>query len=301
MVRPHSRQLLGDSRRDREGSGAWLVVGAGRCGLQLARSMAAASVPLAGLLEASAQARRRARRCLPGVPVLGPADALPAARGVLLAVPDQRLGSCAAELSGRLGSETRVVVHTSGVQPAAVLEVLRGRGRALASLHPLMSFARGDGPLLPLAGVAAALEGDTRGVRLARTLARRLGLATVVIAAADKPLYHALAALAANMASAMVAVTCEELARIGPSRGWARRALAPLVLEAVRNVLATGDLSRLTGPLVRGDARTVRTHLASLPPGLAAAYESVARLAVAELRREGRITPRNSGGGLTPR
>lgn len=258
--------------------------------------MVAAGVPLAGLLDASPQARRRARRCLGGVPVLGPADALPAAWGVLLAVPDQALGSCAAELASRLGPEARVIVHTSGAQPAAVLDELRRRGRALASLHPLMSFARGDGSLLPLAGVAATVEGDRRGVRLARTLARRLGLATVVIAAADKPLYHALAALAANLTSALVAAACEELTGIGPSRGWARRALAPLVLEAVRNVLATGDLSRLTGPLVRGDTRAVRTHLASLPPGLAAAYESVARLAVAGLQREGRITPETAAG-----
>ncbi len=258
--------------------------------------MVAAGVPLAGVCEASAPARRRARRCLRGVQVLAPDERLPLAWGVLVAVPDQALGSCAAELASRLGPEIRVVVHTSGAQPAAALDELRRRGRALASLHPLMSFARGDGPLLPLAGVSATVEGDARGVQLARGLARRLGLVTVAIATQDKPLYHALAALAANLTSAMVAAACEELAKIVRAKGWAHRALAPLVREAVGNVLATGDLSRLTGPLVRGDVDTVRSHLANLPPGLAAAYELVARLTVAGLRREGRISLETAAG-----
>lgn len=258
--------------------------------------MVAAGVAVGAVVEANAAARRRARRCLPGVPVLRPADPLPAARGVLVAVPDRALEECAAALAGRLSADTKAVVHTSGARPAAVLAALRGKGRALASLHPLMTFPRGDGPLVSLAGVTAAVEGDPRGLRAAGALARRLGLSAVVIAAADKPRYHALAALAANLLPALAAAACEGLAGIGPGKGWAQRALAPLVLEAVRNVLATGDLSRLTGPLVRGDAATVQAHLASLPPQLVPAYVELARLAVYRLRRDGRITPATAAG-----
>lgn len=253
--------------------------------------MVAVGVPLRAVVEADGQARRRARRCLSGVPVLWPGDSLPAARGVLFAVPDQAIETCAASLARCLGPGVEVVVHTSGARSASVLEVLRSPGRSLAALHPLMSFARADGPLVPLGGVAAALEGDPPGVRLAARLARRLGLQPVLIRAAEKPLYHALAALAANLTQVLVAAACEELARIGPSERWARRALRPLVLEAVSNALARGDLSRLTGPLVRGDAATVRAHLESLPPRLVPVYVALARLAVESLGREARLAP----------
>jgi len=300
VVEPHGGEGVG-SARGRE-PGAWLVVGAGRCGLQLARSMAAAGVPLSAVVDADPGARARARRCLPGVAVLAPGERLPSAWGGLLAVPDSAIAACAAGLAARVGRELRLAAHTSGVLPAAVLEPLRAPGRSLAALHPLMAFGRGDGPLVPLAGVAAAVEGDPRGVRHVRALARRLGLAPVSLPARHKPLYHALAALAANLAPALVAAAARELAGLGPRPGWERRALAPLVLQAVRNVLETGDLSRLTGPLTRGDAATVRTHLEALPDCLAEAYASAARVAVEGLRRDGRITPETASaldGALT--
>lgn len=296
MVSIHSSHRTAAHRRGGSDLEPWLVVGAGRCGLQLARAMAAAAVPLSGVVETDAAARTRARRCLPGVPVLGQSAALPASPGVLVAVPDQAVGTCASWLAGRVGPAARVVVHTSGALPASVLAPLRGAGRQVASLHPLMAFARGDGAPVSLAGVAAAVEGEPRAVGAARRLARRIGLAPFALAAADKPLYHALAAVASNLTLILVAQACDGMSRLGPTRAWVCRALAPLVHEATRNALATGDLSRLTGPLVRGDVTTVGSHLAVLPAGLAAAYASVARLAVERLARDRMLTPETAVG-----
>lgn len=152
-----------------------------------------------------------------------------------------------------------------------------------------MTFSRGDGPLIPLSGVVAAVEGEPQGVRAARRLARRIGLVPFTLAAGARPRYHALAALAANLTVVLIAAACAELSGLGPSRRWARQALAPLVGEAVRNALATGDLSRLSGPLVRGDAGTVAAHVRALSPALSQTYGCVARLAVEMLQREGRL------------
>lgn len=244
---------------------------------------------LTAVVDANPAARRRARWHLPGVRVLGSHARLPATYGALVAVPDRAVPGCARALAGQIDPRTRVVLHASGALPAAVLEPLRARGRTLASLHPLMTFARGDGPRVSLTGVAAAVEGDPAGVRVARRLARQLGLVPFALAAEDRARYHALAALAANFTSVLIAAACGELSRLGPSRRWSRRALEPLVLQAVRNVLATGDLSRLTGPLVRGDVDTVAAHARALPSALSRVYDSIARLAVEMLHEEGRL------------
>lgn len=253
--------------------------------------MRAASVPLVAVVEPCAAARRTARRWLPGVPVRCSLHVLPTSRAVLLAVPDRAVAACAADLAGRLGPEVRVVLHTAGVLPAGVLAPLRSRWRSVGSLHPLMAFPRGGGPLQPLAGVTAAVEGEAPAVRAALSLARSLGMRGFRITADAKPLYHAAAAVAANVTHVIVVAACGELARVGrPSRQAAAKALRPLVEQAVAAALASGNLSSLTGPLVRGDVGTVRSHLRVLSPDLAAVYARVAGLAVHELEREGMIS-----------
>lgn len=243
------------------------------------------------VVDPDASARRTARRWLPGVPVLGSADVLPGCWGVLLAVPDRLVAVSAADLIGRLGPGVRVVLHTAGALPAEALAPLRSRRRAVGSLHPLMAFSRGGGPLQPLAGVTAAVEGDLSAVRAALSLARGLGMRGLRITAEAKPLYHAAAAVAANLTHILVATACSELSMAGPSRRRAAGALRPLVQQAVTAALASGDLSNLTGPLVRGDVGTIRSHLRVLSGDLAGVYSRVAALAVRELETEGLIRP----------
>lgn len=248
-------------------------------------------MPLVEVVEPGESARRTARRWLPGVPVLGSFRVLTGSRAVLLAVPDRQVAACAAGLAGRLGPEVQVVLHTAGALTAEVLAPLRTRRRSVGSLHPLMVFSRSGGPLQRLAGVTAAVEGDAPAVRAALSLARSLGMRGFRITSDAKPLYHATAAVAANLTHVLVAAACDELARVGPSRHWAAGALRPLVLQAVAAALASGGLSSLTGPLVRGDVATVRAHLRALSPDLAAVYTRVAGMAVRELERDGLISP----------
>jgi predicted short-subunit dehydrogenase-like oxidoreductase (DUF2520 family) len=265
----------------------WLITGSGRCGVQLARAMVAAGVPLAGVVVRSARGRSRVRRLLPGTPAVGPAAPLPAAEALLVAVPDDRLRECAAELAGRVPAGLRVAVHTSGLHPGSVLARLRERGIAIGSFHPLMSFPAAGGPAVPLAGALATVEGEEAAVRAGLRLARTLGMTGRRLAAADKPLYHAAAVLAANFTHLLVVEARAALEAAGLGHDEAARALAPLVRGAVAAALAADGLERLTGPISRGDAEAVAAHLRALDAPLAAAYRALARLAAVRLRRGG--------------
>ncbi len=274
----------------------WLIVGSGRCGVQLARAMVSARLPLAGVAVRSPRGRARVHRLLPGIRAFGPAAPLPAAEALLIAVPDDRLGECDAALAPRVTREVRIALHTSGLHAGALLARLGERGIALGSFHPLMSFPAAGGPRTELAGALAAIEGDARAVRAGLGLARALGMTGRRLAAADKPRYHAAAVLAANLSHVLVAEARALLERVGLGRAEAARALLPLVGGAVAAALAADGLERLTGPISRGDGGAVRAHLASLDEAAAAAYRGVARLAVARLRRAaGRAMVTKSG------
>jgi predicted short-subunit dehydrogenase-like oxidoreductase (DUF2520 family) len=203
--------------------------------------------------------------------------------GVLIAVPESALAECAEGLSPRMSAATTIVLHTSGLVPADVLGPLSRKGRHLGSMHPLRSFPSATGAAVELHGVVAALEGDATAVREARSLARALGMRPVTLTPGAKPLYHAAASVAANLTHTLIATAKALLVRAGFSESGAAAALRPLVEGATEAALAANGMESLTGPLRRGDASAVRSHLAALPEDVAAAYRAVGGLAVQAL------------------
>lgn len=272
----------------------WFLVGAGRCGLQLARAMTTAGIEVVGVHVHSSRGRARLGRVLPGVAAFGSRDTLPPAAGILLAVPDMAISACAQGLAPRLHPATSLALHTSGLLPAAVLAPLDENGRHLGSFHPMVSFPTATGPAVPLSGVVAAVEGDHAAVLGAERLARALGMKPVRLPASAKPRYHAAAALAANMTHTLVVAARAQLLEAGFPRLLAARALRPLVTGSVEAALSARGFENLTGPIARGDATTVRTHLGVLPGRIATAYWAVASLAIASLAEQGLISEKQA-------
>ncbi|MGE5236276.1 MAG: DUF2520 domain-containing protein [Acidobacteriota bacterium] len=283
---------------------SWIVLGLGRCGLQLARSMRAAGVPIAGLVGRSRSSRLRAGRALPGVVVASRVGRFLEPAGLVLAVPDAVITEVAASLTEALPAAVEVVLHTSGLATAAALTPLARPGRRLGSLHPLVPFPTAAGPRVDLAGVTAAVEGDPRAVAAAVVLAHRLGMRPRRLSSGQKARYHAAAAVAASLTHALLVAARAELVQAGFSPAAARRALAPLVSAATGAALTARGWERLTGPLVRGDAATIRAHLATLDRQLGRVYRAVSALALAGLASDGSISPataRRAAEALTDR
>lgn len=198
---------------------------------------------------------------------------------VVVTVPDDALTGVAGQLAATPTLDNVVVLHTSGLHPAAALASCRARGADVASWHPLQSFPpRRPGQEPPRwDGVPCAVEGDGPAVRRGFELARRLGLAPWLIAAGDKPRYHAAAALAGNLTHVLVAAAVSMMDACGlPRDTGPDHPLAPLVTASVAGALASPDLSRLTGAVARGDRATIARHVAALDDDLAAAYRALA-------------------------
>ena len=73
---------------------------------------------------------------------------------------------------------------------------------------------------------------------------------------ADRPAYHAAAAIASNFLITIEAAAEELAARVGVDRAL----LVPLVRAAVENWAALGAERALTGPVARGDDATVHAQ-----------------------------------------
>ena len=265
------------------------IVGPGRAGLGLALALKRAGVRVLGVHGRRRKPMPRGLRLSVGglPPWIADADV------VLLAVRDDALRGLVRELArARALGRGQVALHLSGAQTAAVLGPLRRRGAAVGAMHPLMTVSSDPrDAAAQLLGAAFALDGDPAAVRVARRLARILGGRPVVIAGGAKARYHAGAVFASNYVVALLAVAEDLLVASGFERGAARRALAPLTQASVDNVAAYGPARALTGPVVRGDAATVRRHLAALPRRVRRLYAELGRSTLELAKRGGLDTP----------
>jgi predicted short-subunit dehydrogenase-like oxidoreductase (DUF2520 family) len=95
-------------------------------------------------------------------------------------------------------------------------------------------------------------------------MARRLGGRPVFISDRDRPLYHAAAVLGCGYLVGLLQAIVEVWQAMGFSPEEAVKALYPLSQVTLDSVAGRGVLASLTGPVVRGDAATVQSHLEAL-------------------------------------
>jgi predicted short-subunit dehydrogenase-like oxidoreductase (DUF2520 family) len=115
-------------------------------------------------------------------------------------------------------------------------------------------------------GAAFALAGDPAAVNTARRLVYEMGGSPFVVAPTLRPIYHAAAVMASNYLVALTAASIRMLGEAGVDEDQALRALVPLLRGTLANMEELGLPAALTGPIPRGDADTVRLHLARLSP-----------------------------------
>lgn len=259
----------------------FFVIGAGKVGLGLARALGDRGWSLAGVWNRGAAGRRAARRFL-GVPVLrGP---LPPTLGavdlVLVTVSDTALPEAAGMLASVRLPAHAVVAHTAGALPASVLAP--SRARHLGSLHPMLACADARQAATSLPGATFTLEGGPTARRLLARVVAALGGRALSLDAAAKPRYHAALVLASNLAVALVEVAMREGRRSGLADP---RAVAEMARGAVTLAALRGPRDALTGPVLRGDARTVASHVRVLRGESRRIYVLLSRVAL-ELARE---------------
>jgi predicted short-subunit dehydrogenase-like oxidoreductase (DUF2520 family) len=181
---------------------------------------------------------------------------------VLLCVPDGEIARVARRIE-----PGPWVAHVSGATPLAALDPHRRR----FGVHPLQTFTRARGAE-QIDGAYAAVTAETDAAREhGFDLARTLGLRPFELADADRPLYHAAAAIASNYLVTLYRAAAGLFAEVGaPAEG-----LTLLMRRTIENEF------ELTGPIARGDRLTVEAHrqtLAERAPELVEAYRVLADL-----------------------
>jgi predicted short-subunit dehydrogenase-like oxidoreductase (DUF2520 family) len=183
---------------------------------------------------------------------------------VIISVSDSAVG----EVAGRLIlPERTIIAHTAGSVP---LEVL-GRQTRAGVLYPLQTFTRGFPP--DLRKVPFFIEAtDSQTLEVLSGLAGSIGAGAWECDSDRRRQLHVAAVFTNNFSNFMMTIG-EEIAK---EAGVDQSLLRPLMEETVRKAIRTGPEAAQTGPAVRHDSGTVKSHIELL--SFSPQYQKIYRL-----------------------
>jgi predicted short-subunit dehydrogenase-like oxidoreductase (DUF2520 family) len=201
----------------------------------------------------------------------------------------EKLAATGAVMPGSL------VIHMSGAHSLGLLDAARSAGAYGAVLHPLQSLASREQGVQTLPGSYFRVEADPEALERARLVVAAMGGSELAMPgwksdADSVALYHAGAVAVSNYFVSLVDYGLKFYQALGASKQEALKAVLPLIRGTLHNIETLGIPDALTGPIVRGDVETVRSHLEAIrkrAPELLDLYQGLARhtLSVADDRR----------------
>lgn len=274
---------------------AFAIVGCGKVGLNLARFLTECGYPAAGMASRSADSAQKAGE-LAGIDTVSTnaPDITKNADIVFITTPDGIIESTCNDIAENQGfRQGSIVLHCSGSLPSTILDSAKNAGAATGSIHPLQSFATTDGETNPFSGIIMAVEGEDPAVKICLEIAEALNARGFQIETDSKTMYHASAVVASNFMVTLAEFAYDLLAASGIDKSDAYAVLGPLIEGTLKNIKNVGPVEALTGPIVRGDVETVKTHLAEIDrkrPDLSNLYRILGKHTISIAQKRGTLT-----------
>lgn len=186
------------------------------------------------------------------------------AQVIFLAVPDSAIAGVAERVADQWKESCKGLVfyHLSGLYTSELLDPLIRYGAEAGSLHPLQSIIEKGLARESIREAFFIHEGSPKALATAEDLISSLSSTLLSISREDKVIYHAAAVIASNYLVAIAAQATDLM----QTAGLEMKHLIPLIKGTLRNLEVYGK-GALTGPVQRGDWKTVQAHIEALEDG----------------------------------
>lgn len=270
------------------------IIGSGKVGTALAYLLSGGPWEFVGAGSRSFESARRACKFVgDGIPADNAAELVSVVDLVFLTTPDDVIVEVCQTLAdaGAFRAEM-VVAHCSGALPSTALSDCLPEEAHAGSMHPLQTFATVDSAVDLLPGTYCCVEGDERAKEVLQQVAQTVGARSFTIPTENKSLYHAAAVMACNYLTLLQSMAVDMGEKAGMPEDMCVEAFMPLIRGTVENLEMVGLPDSLTGPVVRGDVKTVESHLEALRqkmPELLPVYNLLGQKTVALAQEQGGI------------
>ncbi len=238
-------------------------IGAGRVGCTLGRYLEDHGANVAGYFSRTREHAEEAARFTDTLCYDTDIDLANDADVIFITVRDDAISDVFQKLNSSCPLEGKILCHTSGALTSAVFD---GCGVYGYSIHPIYAVNDRFTAIENFQNAYITIEGHEKYRDDLLRLFQDAGLSAAVITAENKPKYHAAAVMASNMVCGIYGMATRLLTECGFQPEDAHRALSGLFLDNARGITEKGPVGQLTGPIERGDIRTVEKHMEVLSP-----------------------------------
>ncbi len=181
-----------------------------------------------------------------------------------LTVPDSEIKKTAVQLSKlKLKFSTAFFIHFSGAEDINVLNPIKLKGGKTGSLHLMQTFP--SKKVVQLKNVHAAIEADDESsYKYLIQLSNKLDLIPFRIDSKNKSYYHLAGVFASNFLTGNLYYSKELLLLNNIEQDKFFNILSSTINSTLRNIKNVGPANALSGPVDRGDVKTIKNHLSSL-------------------------------------
>ncbi len=236
------------------------IIGSGRVGTNLGRHLKTKGLDVKGFYDQSHQSSKESAVMIDCVVYEQLGALVSDVDLIIIAVNDDSIMDVANQLES-LDYQKKVFAHTSGVHSLEVLSDLNKNDSRVMSIHPLSSVASKSSDNLPFESGFVTIEfsNDQTNKQYFLNLFEH-----GVEFKGDKGLYHAAACMTSNYLNTLLNKSYEMFVESSLSSEDALMMMRPLVEGSVFNFFKNGPDKSLTGPISRGDTKTVSLHRESL-------------------------------------
>lgn len=240
------------------------VIGAGRVSYSLVNALIKSGIKVSSVISKhNASAKKLAlkfkiKNCSSNLNIISPDNKI-----FFLTVPDNQIPSVAQQISKlRLDFKNSLFIHLSGAEDISVLNILKKKGTYTGSLHIMQTFPARQ--IINLKNCYAAVETNSKKVRdFLFALAKKINLHPFKISSEKKVLYHMAGVYSSNFLVANQYYT-EKLFNETRSGIYYRKVFTPITEMAMKNIKHSGVSNAVSGPVARGDIKTVKKHLKTI-------------------------------------
>ena len=235
-------------------------IGAGKVGFSLGKYLKEGGVPVPGYFSRSRESAMEAAGFTDTGYYDNLADIAKDSDTLFITVPDGTIGAVWENLRN-LPIKDKNICHCSGSLSSAAFFDAEEKGAFAYSVHPLYAVSDKKSSYRGLADAYFTIEGSAENLEDMKECFQRLGNKVITMPRDKKALYHCAAVTVSNHIAALADMGVEMLVDCGFDHESAERALAPLIRGNAISVAELGASAALTGPVERGDHKTIEAHL----------------------------------------
>jgi predicted short-subunit dehydrogenase-like oxidoreductase (DUF2520 family) len=238
------------------------IIGAGRVGQTIGKLFNInGCFEIRGILNKTNESSKKAIEFIGSGYACDTLSDLPNSDVLMITTPDFEIENIAKKLSESDTVKTKVVFHCSGATASTALNSLAKKGINIGSIHPIMTFATPEKSINDFSGVYCGFEGEDVVLDTLRDSFEKIGGKIFRINTEKKAIYHAATTMACNYLIALMDTAIDLYVESGLKREEALSIMQPIVKKTIDNIFSIEPIKALTGPIARGDYKTVQRHM----------------------------------------